>query len=186
VPEIGTSLMAAAMFLMFLQPLFLSRSSSYFGVKKVFFWSLFVQAILYPLYPLIAFVENSSVMWFLLCTNIVATRMAVGASFMGYSIVINNSVPAKYSGSANGLGNALSAIGRLFAPTAFGRLYSWSLTNVKGVHQDGLGFPFNQYFAFFIMGLLSIATAILVLFVKTSLDETKNVNKPKCYEQLIE
>jgi len=186
VPEIGTSLMAAAMFLMFLQPLFLSRSSSYFGVKKVFFWSLFVQAVLYPLYPLIAFVENSSLMWFLLCANIVATRMAVGASFMGYSIVINNSVPAKYSGSANGLGNALSAIGRLFAPTAFGRLYSWSLTNVKGVHQDGLGFPFNQYFAFFVMGLLSIATAILVLFVKTSLDETKNVNKPKCYEQLIE
>ena len=56
----------------------------------------------------------------------------------------------------------------MLAPLAFGRLYSWSLTNVKGVQVNNhpLGFPFDQYFSFLVMSMLATLCAFLLLFVK--------------------
>ena len=38
--------------------------------------------------------------------------MAVGAFFLGSSVIVNNSVAPQLSGSANGLGIGLSGLGR--------------------------------------------------------------------------
>ena len=56
----------------------------------------------------------------------------------------------------------------MLAPLAFGRLYSWSLANVKGVpvNNHPLGFPFDQYFSFFVMSILATLCAFLLLLVK--------------------
>ena len=56
----------------------------------------------------------------------------------------------------------------MLAPLVFGRLYSWSLTNVKGVQVNNhpLGFPFDQYFSFFVMSMLATLCAFLLLLVK--------------------
>jgi len=166
VSQIGTSLIAAAILLMFVQPIFLSRTAAFLGMKKFFIISLVIQAMLYPLYPPIALIHNKVWMWVLLCLNIILSRMMVGASFMGTAVFINNSVPKEYSGSANGFGNAIASLGRLFAPLMFGRMFSWSLTNVKGANVDGLGFPFDQSFSFIVMALVSLLVALLVVFYK--------------------
>ena len=47
-----------------------------------------------------------------LCTLIIITRIAVGACFLGTTVIVNDSVSQELSGSANGLGVGLSGIGR--------------------------------------------------------------------------
>ena len=51
-------------------------------------------------------------LWVTLCTLIIITRIAVGACFLGTTVIVNDSVSEELSGSANGLGVGLSGIGR--------------------------------------------------------------------------
>ena len=46
----------------------------------------------------------------------------------------------------------------MISPTFLGSIYSWSLKNVKGAkgNTDPLDFPFNQFFSFFVVTLMSI------------------------------
>ena len=51
----------------------------------------------------------------------------------------------------------------MLGPTCFGSIYSWSLKNVKGIagNDDALGFPLNQYFAFFVVGILTLCINVV-------------------------
>ena len=62
---------------------------------------------------------------------------------------------------------------RALAPLVFGGVYSWSMTNVKNVYPDGLGFPFNQYLTFFFISFMSILSAIAASFFPDRLNYTK-------------
>ena len=63
---------------------------------------------------------------------------------------------------------------RLIAPTMFGSIYTWSLSNVR---DKTLGFPFNQYFPFLFLSLMGFGGSIFVLFFPSSLNEKLKVNK---------
>ena len=67
----------------------------------------------------------------------------------------------------------------MLAPTMVGSLFSWSLTNIKGVKDNlnPLGFPLNQYFPFFILSFLAIVNAIIASRIPASLDSS--IRKPK-------
>ena len=47
-------------------------------------------------------------------------------------------------------------------------MYSWSLHNVDGVkgNEHSLGFPFNQYFSFFVMSIVGVICTLILLFIK--------------------
>lgn len=53
-----------------------------------------------------------------------------------------------------------------------GLTFSWSLTNVKGFagNSHALGFPFNQYFSFVILSLISVINAIIVALLPDELN----------------
>lgn len=63
------------------------------------------------------------------------------------------------------------------APIACGGLYSWSLLNIETAFKDGLGFPFDNYFAFYFLSLccyfLSFGTAFLPNYLNHKRTETK-------------
>ena len=67
---------------------------------------------------------------------------------------------------------------RLVAPTVFGRIFSWSLHNVKGVegNEHPLGFPFNQHFSFFVMSIVGVICALILLFIKED-NGNKNIDE---------
>ena len=67
---------------------------------------------------------------------------------------------------------------RLVAPTIFGRIFSWSLHNVKDVegNEHPLGFPFNHYFSFFVMSVVGILCILILLFIKED-GNNKNLNE---------
>ena len=62
---------------------------------------------------------------------------------------------------------------RSISPAALGHLFSWSLTNVKRVEENKhpLGFPFNQYFTFFVISLFATVAALLTLKLPRQRDD---------------
>lgn len=54
-----------------------------------------------------------------------------------------------------------------------GSIYSWSLTNIKGIAENkhALGFPLNQYFAFIVLSLVSMINGIIVATLPNQLNE---------------
>jgi hypothetical protein len=60
----------------------------------------------------------------------------------------------------------------MLAPTAFGSMYSWSLTNISGL-DESLGFPFNQYCVFFVQSLWAIFIALLCSRLPISMNYKK-------------
>ena len=67
---------------------------------------------------------------------------------------------------------------RAIAPPVFGRIYSWSLTQIKDVDSNthALGFPFNQYFAFIMISIAALANLIFVTQFPKSLDKQKTTD----------
>ena len=81
------------------------------------------------------------------------------------NVLINNCVASNITGSANGIALTATMIGRVTGPVILGRLYSWSLTNVNGVgRENALGFPFDDYFIFFVVSLLCVFAAVVARY----------------------
>ena len=95
--------------------------------------------------------------------------------FTGYlsiNILVNNSVDVSVIGSANGVTMAVSYLGKLLAPITCGGLYTWSLTNIKGVpgNDHPLGFPLDQFLAFFFLSFLSVLCAVCTAMLSSHMN----------------
>ena len=73
----------------------------------------------------------------------------------------------------------------MIAPTMVGSIFSWSLTNIKGVegNEKPLGFPLNQYFPFFVLSLIAILNAVLCSRIPLSMDKSKSINQVKLNDE---
>ena len=160
--DIGTVLMVASVFLVILQMTVLPQLNNHFGSKKVLIASNFVTIFLFPLLPAITAITNRTTLWICLVSLIFLIRGCVFTGLLSINILVNNSVGSDLLGSANGVAMAAASVGQLVAPLLFGSLYSWSLTNIKGVdgNENALGFPFNQFLPFYILSVCSIFIAV--------------------------
>lgn len=175
--QIGVALLAMAIFIPIFQVVVISKLTRRFGPRKVFIGSTLAMAFSIPLVPSLVPISNNIVFWFLLVVILLFTRVAVSGAFLAVNILLNNSVTSELLGSANGLGMTLSSAGRTIAPSLFGSMYSWSLENTKDVegNDEALGFPFNQYFPFFMLSLVSILNAFFASQLSASMDHKKTV-----------
>lgn len=177
--EIGNALLVAAVVLIVVQLTVMPRFIDYFGAGKTLIISTLTLAFLFPLMPSIAAVQNQYLFRLMVYTQLFLQRIFVTTAFLAVNVLLTNSVSADLQGSSNGLAMTVSSIGRMLAPTAFGSMFSWSLTNSKvagGVEQSrhALGFPFNQYFVFFLQSLWVIFVALLCSQLPKSMDHRKN------------
>ena len=107
--------------------------------------------------------------------------------YISINILVNNTVEKDVLGSANGVAWTASCVGRLLAAVVFGNVFSWSLTNVESVAENtnAIGFPFNQFFVFFIAALIFLAIAMIAKFCfsadieRPTNDECKDSNEQK-------
>ena len=60
-----------------------------------------------------------------------------------------------------------------------GSLFSWSLTNIKGVkgNEKPLGFPLNQYFPFFMLSLIAILNAAICSRIPSYMDKSQRLDE---------
>lgn len=160
--QIGTVLMIPSITLLAVQVPVLTKLSVYLGARKFFICSAYLQAAMIPLLPIIAMNQNRTLLWTCLFVHTFFLRLLISGSFLTVTILINNSCPQHLNAIANGIGFTFTAIGRLVAPVIFGSIYSWSLTNVRGYESNvhALGFPFNQFFSFLVLGASSLVIGL--------------------------
>ena len=65
-------------------------------------------------------------------------------------------------------------------------MYSWSIRNVKEAkeNENALKFPFNQYFAFFILALTAVLTSIIATGLRKDINGRKtDINYQQCDDE---
>jgi len=176
--NIGTSLMATSVVVLIFQFTIMSRIIQYFGLIKCFRYCCFVIAAITPILPLCERIENKYLFWFAMMTGLASIRFFNALAFLCVNVMINNSVESDLLGFVNGFGMTISTIGRASAVGSVGSMFGWSLSNVEDVasNTDALGFPFNQYFTFFIIAVVSFGTALYSFILPKELDKQLIVN----------
>ncbi|XP_065640005.1 uncharacterized protein LOC105847360 isoform X2 [Hydra vulgaris] len=144
---------------------------------KTFIGCILIFASVTPLLPLSALLKNSALRWIFLTIVFVLVNSVNNVCFICINVFLGNSVKPDLFGTVNGLGMSVSSIGRALGPTIFGISYSWSLSNLDN-HR--LGFPFNQYFVFFLISIgCFLNCAYVYFFIPASLNKRK-VLPEKC------
>ena len=164
--DLGLVLLLISIFQIFVQVLLLPKLLKKFGSKRALVGSNIVLAFIIPLLPLAGKLKNKYLLWGFFTCHVFIFRVCAFLSICAISVLINNSVPSNLLGTANGVGRLFSSVGRLMGPLVFGSLFSWSLKNIKGVSEniDPLGFPFNQYLTFILLGFWCLLIATLSAF----------------------
>ena len=175
--QLGAVLMVVSLLIVILQITLIPKLNKHFGSKNLLISSCLTLTFLYPMLPVVAAIHNRTALWICL---ILLIFVVLNCSFTGYlsiNILVNNSVGPDLLGSANGIAMTIASVGRLIAPLLSGSLYSWSLRNIKGIdgNQNALGFPFNQFFTFYVFSIWSIFVAVCT----STLPERMNTKKIK-------
>lgn len=160
--DIGSILMIVAISVTILQVTLSPRITKHFGSKKSLMYSNLVLIFLYPILGSLSAIRCKTTLWTCLVLYRILVNVATFTSIVCVNILVNKSVRIDLLGSAYGVSMTFASIGRMIAPVLFGSLFSWSLTNVKGVsgNTHALGFPFNHYFVLFVHSLFSLCTVV--------------------------
>jgi len=170
--DIGTALMVVSAAHLICQLTVIPRIINFFGSRKALAYTCIVQIFLYPLLPLIQKIENRYLFWTALLILLFLIRFFLAIGMISINVLVNNSVDKSLLGSANGFALTISNLGRGASTSILATLFGWSLTNIKEVHTNKtpLGFPFNQYFMFFLLSLLVLFTSICMFALRRSID----------------
>jgi len=87
-------------------------------------------------------------------------------SFTAVTLMVNHSVDPDLIGTANGIAQSMTSFSRTLGPLLSGIALSWGMSN-------GLGFPFDQYFVFFVLGLVLLLSVILSCILPQTIDARK-------------
>ncbi|XP_065639994.1 uncharacterized protein LOC105845248 [Hydra vulgaris] len=159
--DIGIMLFVSSI-LVLIAPLGTSKLQFWLGAKKTFVGSTIIFAFMVVLLPSSASPKNSILRWILLLIVQVLIDVVNNACFISINIFLGNSVEPDLLGTINGFGMSISCIGRAIGPAIFGLSYSWSLSNIE---QHKLGFPFNQYFVFFLISIVCLLNGAYVYWL---------------------
>lgn len=173
--DIGTILMVVTLILPVFQLTFLPKLNERYGSKVVLVGSTITSTFLMPMLPSTGLLNSRIAAWTFLGLIFFLVQAMTFLSYHSINIFVNNSVGPDLVGLANGVSMTFASLGRLASPTLCGAIYSWSLTNINGVkgNEDPLGFPFNQYLAFFFLSLWAILVAVITSRLPDSMNSPK-------------
>jgi len=176
---IGESLLVVTIIILILEFTFIPKVLSAIGARKIFIVAELVQVVLYPFLPLIQSLNDRTIFWIALLVILFLVRLSIAVSFLGSTLILNNTLDKKLLGLGNGLGITFGTTGRIISPLVFGSLFTWSLQNVKRSMKDNnaLGFPFNQYFIFILLSTFSLVASVIVIFLPKKLDNPRKKRK---------
>ena len=180
--EIRIALLVACGILTTFQFTFQSKISIYFGPKRTLIISTLGLIFMFPILPCMSLITNRYVLWFVLCIWLFITRVFDAMCELAVILLVKNSVTSDLLGSAIGLGTAVNSVGSMLSPSIYGSIYAWSLTNIEGVGNSNypLGFPFNQYFIFFLQSASVLFIAVLAAQIPEHMEYKK---ENKCQDE---
>ena len=180
--QTGAVMMTASLLLLPIEFLLLPKLNDRFGSKKVLSGTSLLLAFICPLLPVLAAIRSTSLLWTCSVVLIFLYRTCMYTGYLSTNILLNNSVQPSLIGCANGLGTTLYNVAWLVAPVGMERLYSWSLTNIKGASESSapLGFPFNQYLAYFVLSLWAVCVAVVTSFIPDRMNRKAEKKPNRC------
>ncbi|KAJ3223538.1 hypothetical protein HDU81_009132 [Chytriomyces hyalinus] len=110
----------------------------------------------YLMYPFISGIlapslQNSTLIWFIVMTNLAMRQFCNVLCFTSIFIIINNSATDGNLGIVNGVAQTSAAFVRSIGPVLGGIMWAWSITN-------GMAFPFNYWFVFVLLAVWAVGT----------------------------
>ncbi|KAL6049513.1 protein ZINC INDUCED FACILITATOR-LIKE 1-like [Balamuthia mandrillaris] len=166
--NIGTTASISGLMMAFFQLVLYPRLANRFGPLFMF------RASVICVIPIVLFFPNLNLiarhipdarwlLWMVLVTSVSVRYMSSVSCFISISIMISNSAPNAKLGAVNGLGQSLASLGRTVGPTVAGVTFSWSLSN-------GIGFPFDFRFAYFVLALLCLFGVLISLVLPSTIN----------------
>ena len=100
---------------------------------------------------MVSSVVNKKLMIFIAGLSFIWATSGSNIAFASNAVIINQSVPTNKRASVNGLGMTIGSIAKAIGPFSGSVMFAWSLENK-------MSFPFNYYFVFLMIFLLSYTT----------------------------
>ena len=125
-----------------------------------------------PLVPVVYYKRNQQVLlWLAIIPMYWCLRLAlIGGIIASYVLLVNSTSQDKL-GTAMSMAGLLKVSGRCVSALACASLYAWSLTNVKtDGNKHALGFPFDHFFAFFVLGFGAFVMTLITFKLPPSMD----------------
>ncbi|XP_065649218.1 uncharacterized protein LOC136078132 isoform X3 [Hydra vulgaris] len=176
--DIGSLFLIVSFSLFISQMTILNKLTNMFGAKKVFCASTLFYGAFVALVPTAYFMQTRYTLWVATSINQICIRMTGSAGFIAINIFLNNSVDSDILGLANGLAMSVGSIGSSVGAVVFGNAFTWSTKIIKNAQENNTStvFPFNQYFAFVILAVLSMLVSLCALCIPSSLNKKKPRN----------
>jgi hypothetical protein len=97
-------------------------------------------------------------------------RVVTTSGLCVVEMLLSATVSKDVLGSAMGLSKAVGSVSRGLSRVVCGRLYSWSLTNVRGVaaNTHPLGFPLDTFFVFLMLSALTLLFVLCAVNISAS------------------
>jgi len=132
---------------------------------KIFTCYFMVFTILFPFLRL--FVSYGKGVVMVACGILIALRAIMDiVSFTSVTLLVNHSVEPDLIGTANGIAQSTTSFARTLGPLLSGLALSWGMSN-------GIGFPFDQYFIFFVLGIVFVISVILSCILPPTINVRK-------------
>jgi len=117
--------------------------------------------------------QQTWMLWISLLIIVFLDSLGATLGTNSLSVIANNAVSDNFLGTLNGMIQSCMALSRIIAPTIGATIFTWSITN-------GIGFPFNSYFLYFLLSLIQFFIVLLSLLLSSRLNEKKreeNINE---------
>ena len=122
--------------------------------------------VLFPWVSLTRHMKPSLISWSFLVLVLTIANVSALWCFTSVFVLINNSCFSKQRATVNGIGQTFASLGRMIGPISGGSLFAWSETN-------GLGWPLNFHFTFYVIAAVSLAQLILAVRLPESISRKK-------------
>ena len=150
------------------------KLNSYLGSRSAFKILSLCMVLLISLIPNeTAFLSTQHT--FLLGLHLTLIKVVEGAQFIASTVFIQNSTAKEVAAPAIVFAYTLNKAVHALANLSYGKMFSWSLTNNRGIYEEGLGFPFNHYMTFYYFALWHLVNAVISSHVRKDIDERKEV-----------
>jgi MFS family permease len=185
--SIGTVIMISGVFTVLTQLLVYPALVSSMGCVKVYRLGCHMFASVVIGMPLISLMNGDTttpddmppdmVTWILVVTALTLMGCGIMFTLISVFVLINNSCYSHERATVNGIGQTFAALGRLIGPYLGSTLFAWSENN-------GQAWPFNYFFVWYILGIISFANARVSYFLPRSIERRRREPREPRYAAL--
>ena len=169
--ESGLLMLISGMCLLVTDSLIVGKAIDKLGLKRGFMVSFTIFAFLVSIIWTIPKLHNKTLIFSLVTITVVLIRTSVSGLKVALFAYMNNLVPNNIRGGVISVRECIKSLISIAAHPLAGSTFAWSLGN------NGLGFPFNYVFTFFLISLTSFVATFSSVLLDNDASDIDSVSK---------